>query len=337
MHKELAPTLDFIFSGKRLSINSVVNERVSVFTPSNIALAKYWGKRNEFLKLPVADSLSISLGSYGVTTDVELAEHDSIEVNGKLEPNDSNFAKRLFSYLDLFRKPELKFKIRTSLNIPIAAGLASSAAGFAALAKCLGGMFGITDLKQLSILARIGSGSAARSIYDGFVYWHAGVRADGLDSYAERIDACLPELCVGILVVSEDKKLVSSTEAMRDLMTSPIAVNWCSFSMSCANDLKDMIMAKDLDGIISLSEQSATMMHNIISSGSKNYSYDIPATLQIKEQIMKLRQEGLPVYFTQDAGPNLKLLFHKKYIKDIITYFPQVKILRTFDDAVSTS
>ena len=187
---------------------------VAVYAPANIALVKYWGKRDEALNLPVTGSLSISLGPLG--SHVELARAagaaDAVWLNGKELPADSSFARRASAYLDLFRPAaDFFFALQARNTVPTAAGFASSASGFAALAKAADALFGWgLAPRELSILARLGSGSAARSLADGFVEWHAGTTADGMDSYAERLDAEWPELRVGAVVLCAAEKPVGS-------------------------------------------------------------------------------------------------------------------------------
>ena len=145
-----------------------VQGTAAVYAPANIALVKYWGKRDEALNLPVTGSLSISLGPLG--SHVELAPGrgaaDAVWLNGQLLAADSSFAKRARAFFDLFRPaPDFVFELKARNTVPTAAGFASSASGFAALAKAADALFGWgLAPKELSILARLGSGSAARSL-----------------------------------------------------------------------------------------------------------------------------------------------------------------------------
>src|SRR3990167_3164180 len=177
---------------------------VSAYAPSNIALVKYWGKRNTELNLPVTSSLSISLAHRGVTTSLKLNEEksDTLIINGKHESLDSSFGKRLIAFLDLFRPKNKSFYVITQSNLPIAAGLASFAAGFAALTLALNLLFNwhLSD-QELSIIARLGSGSAERSLWNGFVEWHKGTKENGSDSFAEPLDITWPELRIGLLIL----------------------------------------------------------------------------------------------------------------------------------------
>ena len=164
-----------------------VRDAATAFAPANIALCKYWGKRNETLNLPVTGSISMSLGTLG--SEVTLAVRrggDRVELNGAPLPPDGAFARRVSAFLDLFRAaPDSGYRVAARNTVPTAAGFASSASGFAALVKALMRcMAGNLKPEALSILARLGSGSAARSVFDGFAEWFAGERDDGMDSFA---------------------------------------------------------------------------------------------------------------------------------------------------------
>lgn len=173
---------------KRIFPNGVpahmVKDVGSAYAPTNIALCKYWGKRNQQINLPLTSSLSIALPSKGARTHIKQHTHDQVVLNGQLLAMDSTFVKRLASFLDLFRDESTwALSVDIEMNIPVAAGLASSACGFAALVLSLDDLFGWQlSKKELSILARLGSGSASRSLWNGFVEWHAGEQEDGMDS-----------------------------------------------------------------------------------------------------------------------------------------------------------
>ena len=140
----------------------------------------------------------------------------------------SQFAQRTSEYIDLFRRQsKLHFQIDIKINIPVAAGLASSACGFASLLCALNDLFAWQlSLKHLSILARLGSGSASRSLWMGFVEWHAGISQDGMDSYSEPLEMDWPTLQVGILSISEEQKPISSREAMLRTVNSSMPHGW---------------------------------------------------------------------------------------------------------------
>ncbi|MDZ4199441.1 MAG: diphosphomevalonate decarboxylase, partial [Kiritimatiellia bacterium] len=186
--------------------------------PVNIALVKYWGKRDERLNLPVTSSLSVSLAGLETRTEISAgAGPDTMELDGRLLEADHPALRRVSTFLELFRPdPGIGFRLCSRNSVPTAAGLASSASGFAALVRALDGLFGWSlPARELSILARLGSGSACRSLFPGFVQWQAGQAADGMDSYAEPLSERWPELRIGLWVIESGPKPVSSREAMR--------------------------------------------------------------------------------------------------------------------------
>jgi len=333
-----------------------IQEQAQAFAPSNIALCKYWGKRDEQLNLPLTNSLSISLGKLGACTRISEMENDrpvvipadagiqskitnniqdSICVNGhelsawqSLQEN--SFGQRLTKFLDLFRpRPSVRYRVETEVNIPIAAGLASSACGFAALVKALKKLYG-WDLSaiELSVLARLGSGSACRSLWDGFVEWEKGERDDGLDSKATRMEAVWPELRVGLLIVDQKQKTISSRLAMqRTKETSIFYRQWPKKVDQDLKIIKDAIAAKDFIALGEAAESNAIAMHALMLTAKPAIQFSSPETLNLMQHVWKYRAEGLSVYFTQDAGPNLKLLFLEKDQNTIHELFPNVLVV----------
>lgn len=325
-------------------VNLILGERSHVlpknvsggaFAPTNIALCKYWGKRNQELNLPLTPSFSISLGSKGATAQLALIENsaDEIILNGSVVDTRSSFSKRLIEFLDLFRRAnKLRLQICIHSNIPIAAGLASSACGFASIVMALDELFDWNlSPKELSILARLGSGSASRSIWPGFVEWHKGERADGMDSYGESFAEEWPELCIGLLVVNNQEKSVSSREAMqRTVMTSALFSAWPAKVNQDMEIIKQAIISRDFALLGKTAESNATTMHATMLSAWPPINYSVPETLLGMQETWRLRQQGLSVYFTQDAGPNLKLLFLEKDKNEILSHFPNVEIVQPF-------
>ncbi|MGD9108697.1 MAG: diphosphomevalonate decarboxylase [Gammaproteobacteria bacterium] len=313
------------------------NKEGEAFAPSNIALCKYWGKRDVNLHLPVTSSLSVSLRDKGVQTRVTLSEEnrDIIKLNRKVLEKNSVFAKRIVDFLNLFRDNlhcNLHFTVETFNNIPVGAGLASSAAGFAALVCALDKLFGwCLDKKQLSILARLGSGSACRSLWQGFVQWHAGSAEDGMDSFAECLPYNWPDLTLGLLTLSTEMKSVSSREAMqRTVNTSRYYKLWPD---QVHDDLQSLITAikqQDFNLLGKTAEANAMVMHGLMLTSRPAILYSTSETIAAIKQIWKLRSSGVNVYFTQDAGPNLILLFLKQDIAKIKQEFSQVEIVLPF-------
>jgi len=305
--------------------------RGEAFAPANIALCKYWGKRDPELNLPVNNSLSISLGKLGTHTVVKFSKADDrIVLNGKGAPAD--FAARISRYLDLFRADGQFFEVRTKNNIPTAAGLASSASGFAALVQALDQLMGWGfNPRELSMLARLGSGSAARSLYDGFAVWHAGVRGDGMDSYAEPIPAEWKDLCIGILEISAARKKTGSTEGMnRTTETSELYEAWPAQAQCDFDELRTAIAAQDFTLLGETAENNALAMHATMLAAWPPLCYWKPQSVAMMQRVWKAREGGLELYFTMDAGPNLKLLFLERDARAVRALFPKVQIVRPF-------
>lgn len=306
------------------------------FAPSNIALCKYWGKRDTELNLPVNASLSVSLGELGSKTRVEPIDGalDQVWLNGQQMPADSRFAQRVSSFIDLFRThyPEMRFRVQTENNIPTAAGLASSASGFAALTRALNQVFALElSPTELSILARLGSGSACRSLFDGFVEWQMGVREDGLDSHAVPLDARWPGLCIGLVKVDESEKSVDSRAGMR--RTKETAHLYQSWPLQASADLirlHEAIDGRDFGLLGSVAEQNALSMHATMIASWPPLLYWQPDSVAAMQRVWQLRAEGLALYFTMDAGPNLKLLFEASSREAVLKHFPGLEIVQPF-------
>lgn len=301
------------------------------FASSNIALCKYWGKRDEELNLPVTSSLSISLGRKGTYTQVTPTEgRDRLYINYDELVPDAPAARRVEDFLTLLRGgPDPALLVRTTSNIPMAAGLASSASAFAALVQALNVFFGwALDPRALSILARLGSGSASRSLFPGFVEWHAGGEPDGMDSYAEPLPHRWPSLRIGIFTVSRAAKPIGSRPAMlRTRETSRLYASWPAQAADDLEKVKTAIAAKNFPLLGETAETNALSMHATMISAWPPVLYWLPETVQTMRRIWSLREQGLPVYFTMDAGPNLKLLFEREREQEIRAQFPGLEIV----------
>lgn len=310
-------------------------EKGAVYAPANIALCKYWGKRDAELNLPVTSSLSISLAEKGSHFAFEVidADRDRLTLNEQPLIEDNDFYQRLFSFINLFRVKAFPcLHVRINSTIPIAAGLASSASGFASVVKGLDALFGWQLTRsELSILARLGSGSACRSLWSGFVEWQQGVRDDGMDSLGIPLDTVWPQLRIGLWIISSEKKTISSREAMAiTKQSSPFYTLW---PQQVANDLAEIKTAlthKDFIGLGEASERNALFMHKTMLMATPSITYNTPQSTECRKKIWQLRQDHLPIYFTQDAGPNLKVLFLEKNTTDVLQLFPQMEIIQPF-------
>jgi diphosphomevalonate decarboxylase len=306
-----------------------VTHEATAVAPVNIALVKYWGKRNEELHLPVTDSFSVAL-TEGTTTTLRRSDTDSVTLNGiKLSP-DSSFHRRLFQFLGLVRpSPSFSFSVETCNTVPTAAGLASSASGFAALALALNSFFGWNlTLRQCSILARLGSGSACRSVYPGFVRWQKGELEDGSDSYAIPYEDWWSELCMAVLLLSKDEKPVSSGEAMRRTVDS--SPEYALWPQRVAEDMEAVLSAlrrRNFAAFGAAAERNALAMHSSMQAAVPPICYWTKETLEGIQTIRRAREEGLEVYFTMDAGPNIKMLFLQHTMPRIMELFPRAMVI----------
>ncbi len=285
---------------------------ISVTTTANIALIKYWGKRDERLMLPAKSSLSVGLSELTTTTTFEHAEHDSIQASELHQPH---FEKKIIHFVNEFRRDydiAQPIKITTHNQFPTAAGLASSASGFAALVL---GLNKLLDLRlsnqELSQRARLGSGSAARSVFGGFVVWHKGTLANGNDCFAEELfDAHhWPTLRILVIVVDASIKKMSSRDGMRlTVATSPSFKTWCAKSEQRISAMQQAIATRDLEQVGMLAETDWHGMYGAMRDTQPPLEYLSDASWVVIKTVQHLRAAGTPCYFTTDAGPNVKIL-----------------------------
>ena len=281
---------------------------------SNIALVKYWGKQNDGLRLPMNASLSIGLDAIFTQTTVEFQENlakDLIEIDG--DQFDEQETQRVTNHLDLIRdlaKITTRARVGTKNNFPKAVGAASSASGFAALTKAAVGALGL-DLsdKELSILARQGSGSAARSISGGFCVWHTGKISE--DSFAERIEHPSDwDLRVLLVFVDELKqKEIGSTEGMAlTVKNNPYYAESVRQAENNIGLAKQAIEANDFPALGKVIEDECYRLHAMCMTTTPNILYWTGSTIDVFQAIYRLRKEGVRAYFTVDAGPHVHVI-----------------------------
>ncbi len=308
--------------------------------PVNIALSKYWGKRDTILNLPMNGSVSISLPGLGTETTLTLtpisenSPHpiDSVQLNGESLSDDNPFCIRLTDFLELFRPENHTFTIHTHNTVPTAAGLASSASGYAALVLALNDLFQWQlPPQKLSLLARLGSGSASRSLYSGFAIWHKGEQPDGLDSYAEPIATQWPELCIGLVKVDVQQKPISSTTGMQNTVnTCDLYQAWPAQAEKNMQTILEAIEQKNFEQLGQTAEHNALSMHATMMATWPPIVYWQPESLAAMQTVWHLRKQGIAVYFTMDAGPNLKLLFLETQKPAIQQAFGETEVIQPF-------
>ena len=281
----------------------------------NIALVKYWGKRDEALVLPQQSSFSVTLAPLEVTTTVALGVGESrVELNGQ-EAHGAE-RERVLALVDRVEEEAGRqlggVRVVSRGNFPMAAGLASSAAGFAALARATRAAAGLPDdVAQTSRLARSGSGSACRSVQGGFCSWHRGQRPDGLDSFATQdfAETHWPQLRLLACVVSAGQKEVSSRQGMQSSVeTSPYYPAWVQDAEAEVPRARDAVRRRDLTALGELAERNAWRMHATAMAAAPPLVYLRPETLAVVLALQAARAKGCPVFFTLDAGPNPVLL-----------------------------
>jgi diphosphomevalonate decarboxylase len=298
--------------------------KATAIANANIALVKYWGKRNKELILPQNGNISMTCDGMTTKTTVEFSnkykEHTVII-------NDEEFKKDekdIHGHLDRICKlADIKQHARvvSESNFPVAAGLASSASGFAALTVAAAAAVGLKlSLRELSILTRQGSGSACRSIFGGFVEWYRGERADGLDSYAESIvdKNYWPDFRMITTIVEVKKKPVTSRAGMAQTVeTCPYYKGWLKTVDDDLKLVKEGIKERNFEKVAQTAEFNCLKMHATMITTKPPIIYWIPATIEIIHAIHRMREGGIPVYFTIDAGPNVKVLCLEKHEKEV--------------------
>lgn len=289
--------------------------KVTAIAPSNIAFVKYWGRKDEKLRLPENGSVSMNLSNLLTTTTVEFSDKykkDSIIYNGKEEELKNNRAIEHVKLVRKIAKANTPVKIVTNNNFPSGTGLSSSASGFAALTLACAHALGLNlSEKELSILARQGSGSACRSIPDGFVEWLDGDTSN--QSYAYSLfKKDYWEIVDVVAVVSTKVKKVSTSKGQLGAQKSPFFQSRNKNIGSKIKDCKKFIKARDFEGLGELIEAEALELHSIMMTSIPSLIYLLPETLQLMRQVRIWRNEGLPVYFTLNTGQNIHIVVEGK-------------------------
>jgi diphosphomevalonate decarboxylase len=286
---------------------------------ANIALVKYWGKRDPALNLPAAGSLSLTLGALSTITTVRFdptLAADEMLLDG--EPASAKDLARTSEWLDLVRQragTTTRAAVATRNDFPTASGLASSASGFAALAVAAAGAAGLAlSPRELTILARQGSGSAARSIFGGFVRMHAGDgSSDGAYAAPIASPAATALAARARMVVAIVGGGIAKTHGSRDAMehcaaTSPLYAGWLACVPPDLVSAEAAIDAGDLDALGAVAEANALAMHAAAIASRPAIIYWQPATLAALAAVRALRAVGRTAWATMDAGPHVKVL-----------------------------
>jgi diphosphomevalonate decarboxylase len=279
---------------------------------ANFALIKYWGKADARLNVPAVGSISITLDALFTETEVALdpkLKADELTLNGRRRDED---VAKISACLDLLRNKagvKTRASVTSTNNFPTGAGLASSASGYAALVRAAEAALGL-DLtpRERSIVARQGSGSAARSIFGGFVEMHAGTAADGSDSFAEPLaETGAWPLEVVIAVTAKGEKEVGSRSGMtRSATSSPYYAAWVAGQPADLDAGRAAIRSRDFAALAEIAEHNCLKMHAAALSAQPPLVYWNGATVECLHAVQRLRAGGVPVFFTIDAGPQVK-------------------------------
>jgi diphosphomevalonate decarboxylase len=276
---------------------------------ANIALAKYWGKVPDGANLPAVPSLSLTLDGLRTRThvavDATLAE-DHVSLDGETATGRAKErVVRMLSELRTLAGTNSFARVDSVNDFPTAAGLASSASGFAALAVAASRAYGVTlSTREQSAMARRASASAARSLFGGYV--ELGARAESAEPVLDGAEFPLRML---IAVTARGPKSVGSTEGMqRTRDTSPYYTGWLAAAPEVFERTKRAVLARDLEALGTAMEESALMMHASMLAARPAIVYFAPATLGAMAAVRALRQAGTLSYFTMDAGPHVKVL-----------------------------
>lgn len=297
----------------------------TAIAPSNIAFTKYWGRKDEVLRLPENGSISMCLSNLLTTTTVDFSStysKDEISINGGGSPagGEDGEAERIIKHLDRVRKLagiDQKAKVVSNSNFPSGTGLSSSASGFAALSLAASKATGL-DLseKDLSILARQGSGSACRSIPSGFVEWLDGDTSD--TSYATQLFP--PDhwaIADVVAIVSEGKKEVSTSIGQQTAQSSSFLPVRLARMKEKNEKVKRLIAERNFRELGELVEQEALELHTIMLTQTPPLIYWTPGTLRIMKLTSRWRVEGIPVYFTINTGQDIHLICEAENIDKV--------------------
>lgn len=301
----------------------------SAIACANIAFIKYWGNRSEAIRLPANGSISMNLDGLTTRTHIHFSSDlkgDELILNGN--PIEGAPLTRVSQFVDHFRKKTdigTFARIESENNFPTGAGIASSASAFAALTLAAASALGLSlTEKEFSRMARLGSGSACRSIPSGFVEWQAG-KSDK-DSFAESIAS--PEHwnlvdCIAILSGSEKKH--GSTEGHHLASSSPLQSARVADATRRLDFCRKAILEKNFNALAEIVELDSNLMHAVMMTSQPPLFFWLPATLEIMQAVYNWREAGLPCCYTIDAGPNVHVLCLQEHAIEVADRLRQMK------------
>ena len=326
---------------------NIQSTAVSESCPSNIALIKYWGKYKD--QIPANPSISYTLNHCKTNTTIEFSANEVFSVKTFLSGNEEvKFAEKIEKYFKNIEQylPWIlkgKYIIKTENTFPHSSGIASSASGFGAIAKCLikldetfsGKNSDEKSLQKASFLARLGSGSACRSLYNGLVVWGESDVVEGSsDLFAvkysdDEIHPIFKNFNDWVLLIHEGVKSVSSTVGHGLMNTNPYAERRFQEARENFVPMKEILKDGDLKGFIKLVEHEALTLHAMMMMSDPAFILMKTGTLEVINKIWDFRRETeLPLFFTLDAGANVHLLFPNDGSEEKIKTFIESELLQ---------
>lgn len=283
--------------------------KVTAWAPVNVALVKYWGKKDTKLRLPANSSIAVCLKKLGTVTTVEYQaglQEDTVVVDGSVV--EGRAYNRVVKHLDRFRKLaklDLKARVVSKNNFPKAVGLSASSSGFACLTLAASRAAGLDlEERELSRLARLASGSACRSIPNGWVEWEAGNGHQS--SFAKKIyGRNYWDIRILVVLLSQIQKKVSSTDGHKLAYSSPFFKTRQEILRKNIKRLRGAISDKNFSKFGEIVEDEALSLHAIMLTSKPNLIYWLPETVRVMRAIQEWRNEGLEVYFTINTGQNV--------------------------------
>jgi len=287
----------------------------------NFALIKYWGKSNIVSNIPAMDSLAITINTMKSETRVsfpDYLEQDAWILNG-MEQVSLGQIKAPYDYLKKISSTDQPILIESTNNFPTAAGLASSASGVASLVTALDSALETKLSSQEMVEAAIlGSGSAARSLFSGFV--HLEVSNDNLKC-ATLLETDEWPLNVIVCVTSTNEKTISSRQGMEiSKTTSPMYNDWVNNHHEDIKLAIQAIEARDFHQLGKITEHNCLKMHKVMKTSNPSIDYWNPATHVCVKNVKNMQKKGFPVFFTIDAGPQVKIICEPDVTKDVISF-----------------
>ena len=334
-----------MWSGKYLGRENLIKNKgekmVKVKSYANIAIVKYWGKKDAKKMIPATSSISLTLNDMFTETEMEFISDEDIKIsvekemkngdykdkfsdmtdlfylNGELQ--DSVHTEKISKVVDLFRENRSqKVKISTTNNMPTAAGLSSSSSGLSAVIKACNELFGKNYTQsELAQISKFGSGSSSRSFFGPIAAWDK----DTGEICEVKTDL---KLAMIVLVLNENKKKISSRNGMEFCAkTSTYFDEWVKQSEIDFINMKKYLAENDFEKVGTLTEENALRMHKTTETANPSFSYFNEKTYEAMDFVKNLRNNGGKCYFTMDAGPNVKVLCLEEDLEKLAGIFEE--------------